>query len=123
GVHRRGFGFVSPVAATAGTPGGRAARAEAGATSAQYPTPAIQLGNGEPPSMVFQAYPGGTGALMEKIAKERGRAAFERATFTVAKWSGPVPASDDEIAFLPAHRLSALIRERKITSARLTDIY
>ena len=34
-----------------------------------------------------------------------------------------MPTSDDEIAFLPAHRLSALIKERKITSSRLTDIY
>src|ERR1043166_5978060 len=73
--------------------------------------------------MVFQAWPGGTGALMEKLAKERGRAAFERATFTVEKWTGPIHKSDEEIAFLPAHRLSALIKERKITSARLTDIY
>ena len=29
-----------------------------------------------------------------------------------------MPTSDDEIAFLPAHRLSALIKERKLTSER-----
>ena len=68
--------------------------------------------------MMFQAWPGGTGALMEKLAKERGRAAFERANFTVEKWRGAMPKSDDEIAYLPAHRLSALIKERKITSER-----
>ena len=85
--------------------------------------PLVQLGNGEPPAVVYQAYPGGTGALMEMLVKEHGRAVFDRASFTVEKWSGPVPTGDAEIAFLPAHRLSALIRERKITSARLTDIY
>ena len=126
GVDRRQFVFMSLVAAAASTFGIPNAHAQATSSTAppqQPTTPAIELGNGEPPSTVFQAYPGGTGALMEKLAKERGRAAFERATFSVAKWSGPVPKSADEIAFLPAHRLSALIKERKITSARLTDIY
>jgi Asp-tRNA(Asn)/Glu-tRNA(Gln) amidotransferase A subunit family amidase len=73
--------------------------------------------------MMFQAWPGGTGALMEKLGKERGRAAFERANFSVEKWRGAMPTSDDEIAYLPAHRLSALIKERKLSSERLTDIY
>jgi Asp-tRNA(Asn)/Glu-tRNA(Gln) amidotransferase A subunit family amidase len=127
GVDRREFVFMSLVAAAASTFGVNVARAQAGGGSTGAVTPAqatdIVLGNGEPPSTVFQAYPGGTGALLEKLAKERGRAAFDRATFTVAKWTGPVPTSDEEIAFLPAHRLSALIKERKITSTRLTDIY
>src|SRR4051812_37430161 len=90
GVDRREFVFMSLVAAAASTFGVHAARAQGGATAPapQQPTaPAIELGNGEPPAMVFQAYPGGTGALMEKLAKERGRAAFDRATFAVAKWS------------------------------------
>ncbi len=68
-------------------------------------------------------YPGGTGALMEKLAKERGRAAFDRAVFTVEPWKGTVPTNPDDIAYLPAHRLSALIKARKITSVQLTDIY
>ena len=124
GLDRREFVFMSLVAAAASTLGVDAVRAQTPAGRGAAPQePTIELGNGEPPSMVFQAYPSGTGALMEKLGKERGRAAFERATFTVAKWTGPVPKSDDEIAFLPAHRLSALIKERKITSSRLTDIY
>ena len=120
--------FMSLVAAAATTFGVDALRAQA-AGSAAAPTPQqaapppIPLGNGEPPSMMFQAWPGGTGALMEKLAKERGRAAFERANFSVEKWRGAMPTSDDEIAYLPAHRLSALIKERKLTSERLTDIY
>ena len=67
GVDRREFVFLSLVAAAASTFGVPAARAQAGATAPppQQPTPpAIELGNGEPPAMVFQAYPGGTGALM-----------------------------------------------------------
>ena len=126
---RRQFVFMSLVAAAASTFGVDALRAQATgvgapATPLQQPAaPPIPLGNGEPPSMTFQAWPGGTGALMERLAKERGRAAFDRANFSVEKWHGAVPTSDDEIAFLPANRLSALIKERKITSARLTDIY
>ena len=63
--------------------------------------------------------PGGTGALMEKLANERGAAAFERAVFTVAAVERRgARRRDDEIAFLPAHRLSALIKERKLTSTQ-----
>jgi hypothetical protein len=125
GLDRRQFVFLSLAAAAASTFGVSSARAQRGATGggAAQATPPLPLGNGEPPALQFQAYPGGTGALMEKLAKERGRAAFERAQFTVARWSGPVPTSDEDIAFLPAHRLSALLRERRITSAGLTDIY
>jgi Asp-tRNA(Asn)/Glu-tRNA(Gln) amidotransferase A subunit family amidase len=73
--------------------------------------------------MVFQPYPGGTGAYLEKIARERGREAFDRSRFTVEPWRGPVPTSEDEIAYLPAHRLAALIQAKKITSVQLTEIY
>ena len=34
-----------------------------------------------------------------------------------------MPTKDEDIAFLPAHRLSALLKARKITSTRLTRIY
>ena len=34
-----------------------------------------------------------------------------------------MPTSPDDIAFLPAHRLSALIKAKRITSAQLTKIY
>jgi Asp-tRNA(Asn)/Glu-tRNA(Gln) amidotransferase A subunit family amidase len=36
---------------------------------------------------------------------------------------GPLPASDDEIAFAPVTRLSRWIQQRKLTSERLTGIY
>ena len=81
------------------------------------------LGNGEPPATQFQAYPGGTGSLLEKLWKEAGRSPFERHEIEVGPWPGPAPTDPQEIAFLPAHRLGALIRERKITSGELTEIY
>jgi Asp-tRNA(Asn)/Glu-tRNA(Gln) amidotransferase A subunit family amidase len=139
GMDRRQFMFMSLVTAAATTFGASAAQAQralaAGGTGhysrdgvrsvlqQQPPLVPVALGNGEAPALQFQPYPGGTGAIMEKLARERGRAAFDRASFTVEKFAGAVPTNPDDIAFLPAHRLSALIKERKITSAKLTDIY
>ncbi len=134
GVDRREFVFMSLVAAAASTFGAHVARAQSGgagvattgAAGAAQQQPAVApwpLGNGEAPAEQFMPYPGGTGALMEKMVKEHGTKAFDRALFTVEKWSGAVPTSDEAIAFLPAHRLSALIKARKITSTRLTTIY
>jgi Asp-tRNA(Asn)/Glu-tRNA(Gln) amidotransferase A subunit family amidase len=133
GVGRREFLFMSLMAAAATTFGSHVARAQRGASAAGavlVPPPQQQqaalpfpLGNGEPPAEQFMPYPGGTGALMEKLVREHGVKAFERSPFSVARWSGAVPASDEAIAYLPAHRLSALIRARKITSVRLTKIY
>jgi len=126
GLDRRAFVLRTVVVAAATTFGLGATREGAAQTApAQAPAPlsVVPLGNGEPPALQFQPYPGGTGALIEKLARERGRAAFDRAPFVVEKWSGAVPASDEDIAFLPAHRLAALLKDRRITSARLTDIY
>ncbi len=140
GVDRRQFMFYSLVAAAASTFGASAAQAQRAisrggpallsdntaraliAESLLQPT-LEPLGNGEAPAMQFQPYPGGTGAAIARMARERGYAAFERSAFTVEPFRGTVPTSADDIAFLPAHRLSALIKERRITSARLTDIY
>ena len=96
------------------------------APPAQQATPAPQLpplGNGEPPAVIFQAYPGGTGAYLEKIRKERGSAAFDRTVMTVEPWRGAVPGNEEDIAFLPLHRLAALIQSKRITSVELTRIY
>ena len=144
GVDRRQFMFFSLVAAAASTFGMESAHA-LGASALDASTASLDswmpptdlpvglfqpptvtplaLGNGEAPALQFQAYPGGTGALMEKLARERGRAAFDRAVFAVQKFSGPVPTSDEDLAFLPAHRISALIKEKKLTSTRITNIY
>ena len=131
GVDRRTFLSLSLSATAAATIGLDAVRAqvpvppadERAQGAAQSPPPPVALGNSEAPALQFQPYPGGTGAMMEKLARERGRAAFDRTVFTVEPWSGAVPASDDDIAFLPAHRLAALIKARRITSVRLTEIY
>ncbi|HWP01920.1 MAG TPA: amidase family protein, partial [Gemmatimonadaceae bacterium] len=90
---------------------------------AQQPQQLPPLGNGEPPALVFQAYPGGTGAYLERLARERGRAAFERTPFEVEPWTGPVPRSEEELAYLPAHRLAALIAARHLSPVTLTEIY
>ena len=133
GVDRREFLFMSMVAAAASTFGSHVVRAQGrgagagvtpGAAAPQQPvSPPFPLGNGEPPAEQFMPYPGGTGALMEKMVKQHGAKAFDRSAFTVEKWRGAVPASDEAIAFLPAHRLSALIKAKKLTSVRLTTIY
>jgi Asp-tRNA(Asn)/Glu-tRNA(Gln) amidotransferase A subunit family amidase len=132
GIDRRQFMFLSLVAAAATAFGADRAHAQGvtgapaagGGGRAQQPqVPPVALGNGEAPALQFQPYPGGTGALMQKLVKEHGPAAFDRATFTPEKWTGAVPTNPDDIAFLPAHRLSALIKAKKITSLQLTDIY
>jgi Asp-tRNA(Asn)/Glu-tRNA(Gln) amidotransferase A subunit family amidase len=132
GIGRREFMFRSLTAAAATTFAGRAVLAQSGGAvttpvsapqQPQAPPPPFPLGNGEPPAEQFMPYPGGTGALMEKMVKEHGPGMFTRATFTVEPWKGSIPSNDDEIAFLPAHRLSALLKAKKITSTRLTQIY
>ena len=60
---------------------------------------------------------------MEHLIRERGAAAFQRSKFTVQPWVGAVPTDAETIAFLPVHRLSALIAAKKITSVQLTRIY
>ncbi len=144
GVGRREFVFMSLMAAAAATFAGHVVQAQRGAGTSgastggagasgaagaagsapqQAITPPWPLGNGEPPAEQFMPYPGGTGALMEKLMREQSARAFERGAFPIAQWKGAIPSTDEEIAFLPAHRLSALIRARKLTSVRLTRIY
>ena len=137
GIDRRQFMFYSLVTAAATTFGASAVQAQralaAGGVSrfasandrawADRQQAMVMLGNGEAPALQFQPYPGGTGALLEKMTREKGRAAFDRAVFMVPKFTGAVPTNADDIAFMPAHRLSAMIRDRKITSVALTDIY
>jgi len=84
---------------------------------------AVALGNAEPPALQFQAYPGGTGALMERLWRTHGEALFRRSSFEPEAWAGPVPADEEDLAYLPVHRLSALIRARRISSLELTEIY
>jgi len=85
--------------------------------------PPVPLGNGEPPAFAFQAYPGGTGALLERLWREGGGSPFQRSPFEIEAWRGSVPGEEEEVAFLPVHRLAALIRGRHISPTELTEIY
>ena len=134
-IERRHFLAAAAAAAAAGTlrPGvldGVAPSVRAPAHPAlplpqqrQEPPPPIPLGNGEPPALQFQAYPGGTGALMEKLWRDTGGNPFQRTEIDLERWSGPVPTSEEDLAFLPVHRLSALIRTRQVSSSELTEVY
>jgi Asp-tRNA(Asn)/Glu-tRNA(Gln) amidotransferase A subunit family amidase len=149
-VDRRQFVFTS-LAAAAATTFGFGARAIAqppagggggggggGGFGAQQPAaPPVPLDNMEPVSWTFQPYPGGVGALLEKTYREKGPGAFVRQPFAwkgagVAKpgsfvlepWgTAAFPTNDEDIAFLPMHRLAAAIRAKKITSVKLTTLY
>lgn len=123
------FGFGAKVLAQ-GTGGGGGGGRDAQGTS----TPPVPLDNMEAVSWTFQPYPGGTGALLEKTYREKGAAAFTRQPFAwnntapgafhLAPWgTAPLPSTDEEIAFLPAHRLAAAIKAGKLTSTRITKIY
>jgi len=141
GIDRRHFMFYSLVSAAATAFGASAVQAQRALAYGQVPQfgtdgvrtliqqqqlqqlPPVALGNGEAPALQFQPYPGGTGALMEKLARERGRTAFDRAVFSVPRYVGKVPTDPDDVAFLPAHTLASMIKARRITSVKLTDIY
>jgi Asp-tRNA(Asn)/Glu-tRNA(Gln) amidotransferase A subunit family amidase len=112
-------GAVTPAALWAGEPGAVAAVLR----QQRQEAPSIPLGNGEPPALQFQAYPGGTGALMEKLFAEHGSRLFERTPIEVEPWRGAIPGNEADIAFLPVHRLAALIRGRHLSSVELTEIY
>src|SRR5678815_3240001 len=88
GIDRRDFMFYSLVTAAATTFGfGSRVLAQTPtppAGQAPQAAPPPPLGNGEPVSWTFQPYPGGTGALMEKLVREHGVAAFQRSVFTLS---------------------------------------
>lgn len=90
--------------------------------SSQVPPP-VPLGNAEPPALHFQAHPGGTGALMERLWREDGGDLFAREPIAVDPWRGPVPATEEDLAFLPAHRLGALIRARRVSPVDAAEVY
>ncbi|MHC5072960.1 MAG: amidase, partial [Planctomycetota bacterium] len=95
----------------------------------QPPPPAPP--NHVPPAIQFQAAPGGTGAFVEGRDAGSGTvnpagaatSAAAGAMPRVLPWKGAVPASEEDIAFLPVHRLAALIQARKLSPVKLTEIY
>lgn len=122
------FGFSAKTLAQGVSGGGR------GGQGGQNAVPPVPVDNMEAVSWTFQPYPGGTGALLEKTYREKGVSAFNRqpfawgsgasGAFNLQPWgAAPLPSSDEEIAFLPAHRLAAAIKAGKLTSTRITKIY
>jgi Asp-tRNA(Asn)/Glu-tRNA(Gln) amidotransferase A subunit family amidase len=134
-VDRRAFVFMS-IATVAATTFGFGAKAIAqgrgggGGGGQGNAEPPVPLDNMEEVSWTFQPYPGGTGAILNKTLKEKGAAAFERqkfgggaGQFKVAAFTGSLPATDEEIAFMSARSIGAAIRAGKLTSSRITRIY
>ena len=125
-VARRCFLKTAVVAGAAGalTPtSADETEAPVGPASQDPPLPAAPLGNSEPPAFHFQAWPGGTGALMERLWREHGSRAFEREAIAVDSWRGDAPATEEDLAFLPAHRLGALLRARRVSPVDVAEIY
>ncbi|MDA1012915.1 MAG: amidase [Planctomycetota bacterium] len=79
------------------------------------------LANSWAPAIQFQPAVGGSGAFLDGLTKDQRAAARQK--IEVAAWQGAVPASETEIAFLPVHRLAALIQAKKLSPVKLTDIY
>ncbi|MCE2455202.1 MAG: amidase [Gemmatimonadetes bacterium] len=116
-------GTVAPGALGARSPEAGDASAGAGIRPDRQEVPSVPLGNGEHPALAYQAYPGGNGVLTERMWREHGSALFARSEIGIASWEGPVPTDPEEIAFLPVHRLAALLRDERVTSSELTAIY
>ena len=127
GIRRRDFFKLAAVAAASSavgcSPRGSQERDDPNSQTAPEDAPLRPLGNGEPPAFQFQAYPGGTGALIEKLWVGADGNPFESYPIAIPTWEGEVPTRPEEIAFLPVHRLSALIRDRHISPIDLTEIY
>jgi Asp-tRNA(Asn)/Glu-tRNA(Gln) amidotransferase A subunit family amidase len=79
------------------------------------------LPNSLGPAVHFQAYPSGTAAYLASLPEPPGGPPCDATS--VEPWSGLVPTSPEEIAFLPVHRLAALIRGRHLSPVDLTEIY
>jgi len=126
-IGRRDFFKLAAVAAASSAIGcsPRGSQERDGLSSQTSPeeAPLIPLGNGEPPAFQFQAYPGGTGSLIEKLWVGADGNPFESYPIGIPEWEGGVPSNPEEIAFLPVHRLSALIRDRHLSPIDLTEIY
>ncbi|MDH3272761.1 MAG: amidase [Gemmatimonadota bacterium] len=132
GLERRDFirvavaavaaGAMTPAAVLANEPDPEVRGALVRALQEAQEVPPVPLRNGEHPALVFQAYPGGTGSLYKRWASQ-GMDPFRRYAIPIDPWVGPVPGDPTDVAFLPVHRLAALIRGGHITSVELTEIY
>ena len=104
GIERRDFLTAAAAAAAAAAVHPLALEASDPAfprwiTQEQEAASLIQLNQGEHPALVFQAYPGGTGSLMEKLWREHGHRMFDRSPIRIRPWRGAVPTNEEDIAF------------------------
>ena len=120
-LRRRQF-LKATLTATAAAVGGSAPVAGGGVEAPLEGPSTSRLGNAEPPALQYQAYPGGTGALLEAVWRDSPRP-FGRTVTEVRPWTGPRPRSEADVAFLPVHRLAALLRERHLSASELVEIY
>lgn len=81
------------------------------------------LPNSLAPAVQFQASPMGSAAYVEKIASRNPSSATREENNRIKAWKGTVPKDHTEIAFLPVHRLAALIQSRQLSPVTLTEIY
>lgn len=82
-----------------------------------------KLPNSLAPAVQFQAAPGGSAAYVERLNQEKKGDELRKEHIEVKPWQGAVPTTDEEIAFLPVHRLAALIQSQKLSPVKLTRIY
>ena len=87
-----------------------AAEALTGGQKALGPLREVKLAHGLSPSMVFQPLP-------DQVVDQRSDVSFSES----AALDRPPKAED--LAFLPVKELSALVRQRKVTSTELTSLY
>ncbi|WP_298859385.1 amidase [uncultured Gimesia sp.] len=81
------------------------------------------LPNSLAPAVQFQASPIGSAAYVESLASDSTSNVSRKQNNRIEPWKGVVPDSHAEIAFLPVHRLAALIQSRKLSPVTLTEIY
>ncbi|QDU11525.1 amidase [Gimesia aquarii] len=81
------------------------------------------LPNSMAPAIQFQASPYGSAAYLERLSHNKKNNFSHKEEIKVEPWKGSVPESDEEIAFLPVHRLAALIQSRQLSPVKLTEIY
>ena len=81
------------------------------------------LPNSLAPAVQFQASPMGSAAYLEKVASGNPSSVSRKENNRIKPWKGTAPTAPAEIAFLPVHRLAALIQARKLSPVKLTEIY